>query len=98
MTADTRTAVEVAGASTRRPGDATHRSHRRRNHIAPYLGAVPVFVYVGIFLLWPTYIVVHGAFVRPGNTVTLDSRRSLTSHLYVTVFKRSFGVSLDTAL
>jgi putative spermidine/putrescine transport system permease protein len=100
MTAETRAAVEATGAPERdrRPGGVLRRPSRRRSPVAPYLGVLPFFVYVGIFLLWPTYIVVSGAFLGPGRTLTLDNLRAINSDLYVMEIQRSIEVSLVTAL
>lgn len=100
MTADTERQVEVAGASAagRRTSAPARRSERARGAIGPYIGVLPFFVYIGIFLLWPTYVVLVGAFLGTGHTLTLDNFRVITSSVYITEFKRSIEVSLATAL
>ncbi|MBV9278772.1 MAG: ABC transporter permease subunit, partial [Chloroflexi bacterium] len=100
MTTDTRSAVEVAGApaASGRTAAGPGRSRKLRGAIAPYLGVVPFFVYIGIFLLWPTYVVLVGAFQGPGGKPTLDNFHGISSAVYLTEFKRSVEVALTTAL
>lgn len=100
MTTDARPVVEVTGApaASRRAGSGRRRSSNLRTAITPYAGVVPFFVYIGIFLLWPTYIVLVGAFQGPTGKPTLDNFHAISSAVFVTEFKRSVEVSAVTAL
>jgi putative spermidine/putrescine transport system permease protein len=66
---------------------------------APYLGVLPFLAFVSVFLLWPTYIVVTGAFVGEDGTVSTDAVRTmLTGRTYVDAFMRSIQVAAATAI
>ena len=64
----------------------------------PYAGALPFVAYVGVFLLYPTLIVVLGAFDDGQGRPTLANVRALTEGAYVAAFVRSVQLSLVTAL
>ncbi|HVH24866.1 MAG TPA: ABC transporter permease [Pseudonocardia sp.] len=65
----------------------------------PYLGVVPFFCYVTLFLLWPTYIVVTGAFQDENGQPTLSNVLTLLSGgEYLDAFVRSILLSLATAV
>ena len=65
----------------------------------PYLGLAPFLGYVTVFLLWPTYIVMTGAFTDDAGAPTL---RNVTAVLgggeYLDAFVRSILLSLATAV
>jgi len=66
--------------------------------LTPYLGVVPFLVYVAIFLVWPTAVVVISAFRDARGKVTLDNVRAATSSVYLATFVRSIELSASTAL
>ena len=67
--------------------------------MAPYLGVVPFTVFVTLFLLWPTYIVVTGAFKDTNGDFSTEALGSvLTSANHLSAFQRSIQVSIITAL
>ena len=67
--------------------------------MAPYLGVVPFTVFVTLFLLWPTYIVVTGAFKDTNGEFSTEALGSvLTSANHLSAFQRSIQVSIITAL
>jgi putative spermidine/putrescine transport system permease protein len=71
------------------------RTARRRAKVrgmAPWLGTVPFAVFVGLFLLLPTAIVVIGAF-RTDNGLTLENLRLLKSPSVRDAFVNSVVVS-----
>ena len=64
----------------------------------PWLGALPFLVYVGVFLLYPTLVVVAGAFVDDAGTPTLTNVREAASGPYLDAFVRSIQLSAVTAV
>jgi len=72
---------------------------RRLGRAVPYLGVVPFLGYVTLFLLWPTYIVVTGAFQDDaGAPTTRNVAAVLSGGEYVDAFVRSILLSVATAL
>ena len=63
-----------------------------------WLGAVPFFAYVGVFLLLPTAIVAIGSFTAPGGGVTLSNFAGIDKPFMVKVFSNSLGVSVVSAV
>jgi putative spermidine/putrescine transport system permease protein len=63
-----------------------------------WLGAVPFFAYVGLFLLLPTAIVVIGSFTSPGGGVTLSNFSGIDKPFMIKVFTNSLGVSVVSAV
>lgn len=83
----------LTGAPTGSAGQAGRR-HRRA-----YVGVVPFFVYIGLFLLLPTLLVVVGAFQTNDGAPTFDNIESvLTQGAFIDAFGRSIWLSLVTAL
>ncbi|MDP9417127.1 MAG: ABC transporter permease [Actinomycetota bacterium] len=65
---------------------------------APYVALVPFLAYVGTFLLYPTVLVVAGAFGDEDGRPTLANLRALADDVFVEAFVRSVQLSLVTAL
>jgi putative spermidine/putrescine transport system permease protein len=63
-----------------------------------WLGALPFFGYVGLFLLLPTLVVVLGAFVDADGRPTTTNLSALTEDFVVTSFKNSIVLSAESAL
>ncbi|WP_233153741.1 ABC transporter permease subunit [Kineosporia sp. R_H_3] len=63
-----------------------------------WLGALPFFVYVGLFLLLPTLVVVFGAFVDPSGRPTTANLSALGQDFVVTSFKNSIVLSAESGL
>jgi putative spermidine/putrescine transport system permease protein len=70
--------------------------HRLRG-VLPYLAVAPFLVYVTVFLLYPTFIVVAGAFTDDRNRPTIGTLRILTESVYLQAFARSIELSAVTA-
>jgi putative spermidine/putrescine transport system permease protein len=70
----------------------------QRRAVIPYLGVVPFLVFVGIFLVYPTLIVVVGAFDSGGGTPTLDGVRTAVTGANLDAFRRSIVLSASTAV
>ena len=86
-----------APAQTRPTGPATRRGAGRR--LTAYLGVVPFLAFVTVFLLWPTYIVVTGAFQDDQGRPTLSNVQAvLSGSAYLDSFVQSILLSLVTAL
>jgi len=85
-------------ATTAAPGPASSGTGRRRSgRIVPYLAVTPFLVYVTVFLLYPTLIVVAGAFTDDANRPTVTTLRVLTDGVYLRAFARSIELSAVTA-
>lgn len=63
-----------------------------------WLGALPFFVYVGLFLLLPTLVVVFGAFVDPSGRPTTANLSALGEDFVVTSFKNSVLLSAESGI
>jgi putative spermidine/putrescine transport system permease protein len=70
----------------------------RPNRLVPYLAIVPFLVYVTVFLLYPTLIVVAGAFTDDRNHLTWSTIRVLSEGVYLRAFARSIELSAVTAV
>jgi putative spermidine/putrescine transport system permease protein len=79
---------------TRPAGPSRGRSRRW----LPWLGALPFLVYVAVFLLYPTLVVVAGAFVDDAGTPTLANVRTAAGGPYLDAFVRSLQLSAITAV
>jgi putative spermidine/putrescine transport system permease protein len=72
---------------------------RRTRRLGAYLGLVPFFAFIGVFLLLPTTIVALGAFQdAAGNLTTSNIEVVVSSPLYAEAFVRSIELSIVTAL
>ncbi|MFD1146893.1 ABC transporter permease [Saccharothrix hoggarensis] len=63
-----------------------------------WLAVVPFLAYVGTFLLYPTVLVLAGAFQDGDGAFTLDNLAGLVGGVYLQAFARSVELSLITAL
>ena len=88
---DTRTRRAAGAPGQRGPGALVRRT-------LPYVGTLPFLVYVGTFLVYPTLIVVTGAFDDGRGRPTLANVQALADDVYLTAFARSLQLSLVTAL
>jgi putative spermidine/putrescine transport system permease protein len=59
---------------------------------------LPFLVYVGVFLLYPTVLVLAGAFRGADGGFTLDNLAALTEGVYLRAFRRSVELSAWTAV
>jgi len=85
------------------PATSPVRVGRRRSWRGRWLsrnlvGVVPFFVFVGVFLVIPTLVVVFGAFGGNGGQPTLDNLSALTDGYIVDAFVRSIVLSAVTAV
>jgi putative spermidine/putrescine transport system permease protein len=68
-------------------------------HAGQYLGVAPFLAYVAVFLFWPTYLVVAGAFQNDAGHATLKNVSTVASTgAYLDAFKGSLELSAGTAL
>lgn len=89
--------TQPAGTSATR-GVPAHGSRRPRR-ISPYVGLLPFFVYISIFLLLPTLIVAVGAFQTGAGAWTLSNIQVMLSvSTYGQAFWLSIQLSIITAL
>jgi putative spermidine/putrescine transport system permease protein len=63
-----------------------------------YLGVAPFAVFVALFLLWPTVLVVLGAFEAPDGGWTLDNLTQASQGSYLETFVNSIVLSAITAV
>ncbi|GAB3266330.1 ABC transporter permease [Kineosporia babensis] len=77
------------------PAGQSTRTGRRFS--LSWLGVVPFFAYVGLFLLLPTGLVVIQAFGTPEGQPTLSNIRALGESYVLTAFWRSIQLSFATA-
>ncbi len=87
----------MAVAATTRTGARPSRAGRRPS-VPSWIGTVPFFGYVGIFLLLPTGIVVWDAFKNPAGKFTLSGLTALGNAQVRGFFIGSFKLSLISAL
>ena len=84
--------------TTLAPGLVSSGTGRHRfSRLVPYLAVTPFLVYVTVFLLYPTLIVVAGAFTDDRNRPTVTTLRILTDGVYLRAFARSIELSAVTA-
>lgn len=74
----------------------TVRAWRRR--VVDHLPVAPFAIYVAVFLLWPTYIVLSGAFSDDRGRPTTDNVTTILGSTYLAAFGRSVELSAATAL
>jgi putative spermidine/putrescine transport system permease protein len=65
---------------------------------ADYLGILPFAVFVSLFLLWPTVLVVVGAFEHPEGGLTLSNLAQASQGSYLETFVNSIVLSAITAV
>ena len=70
----------------------------RRSRLLPVLPVLPFFLYVGLFLLLPTAIVVVGAFQRPSGSFTLSNLPILNTAPVRSATLWSVGLSAISAV
>ncbi|MFI7585570.1 ABC transporter permease [Spongisporangium articulatum] len=81
------------------PATVDGRSGRTGRRLPTHwLGVLPFLVYVGVFLLLPTGIVVVGAFVTPQGVPTLANVRALGEANVLEAFRNSIVLSAVSAL
>ncbi len=80
------------------PTPTTPRPRGGRWRGRDLLGVVPFFLFVGVFLVIPTLVVVIGSFAGSGGGVTLDNLAALTDDYIVDAFVRSIALSAVTAV
>jgi putative spermidine/putrescine transport system permease protein len=80
------------------PTPTTPRARGGRWRSRDLLGVVPFFLFVGVFLVIPTLVVVIGSFAGSGGGVTLDNLAALTDDYIVDAFVRSIALSAVTAV
>jgi putative spermidine/putrescine transport system permease protein len=73
-------------------------SDRRASSASAYLALLPFALFVGLFLLWPTCIVIIGAFLDDSGSPTLANVVEATRGTYLQTFVWSIVLSAVTAL
>ena len=71
---------------------------RRPARSFAWLPVAPFFLYVALFLLIPTVVLVAGAFQTESGRWTLDNVRALFANQYANAYLTSIGISVTTAL
>ncbi|TME50532.1 MAG: acriflavin resistance protein, partial [Chloroflexi bacterium] len=62
-----------------------------------WIGAVPFFLYVGVFLLLPTAIIVGGSLLTPGGTLSLANFDGIDKPYMFKAFASSIAISSVSA-
>ncbi|GAA0209491.1 ABC transporter permease subunit [Saccharothrix mutabilis subsp. mutabilis] len=88
----------VAPVPTAAGGGAPAAPGRAGRTWLAWLVVVPFLAYVGTFLLYPTALVLAGAFQDSSGGFTLDNLAALTKGVYLQAFLRSVELSALTAL
>ena len=88
-----RSAPEASG-----PDDAPEGGRARRKLRLTWLGVVPFFLFVTLFLLLPSVSLVFGAFQTQSGGFTLDNVRSLFEAQFLGAYKTSIFLSALTAV
>ncbi len=86
-------AATTPGGSTKNKGGAAGRPSA-----AAWLVAVPFLAFVGTFLVYPTVLVLFGAFQDSGGAFTLDNLTTLFTGVVFDAFVRSIELSALTAV
>jgi putative spermidine/putrescine transport system permease protein len=73
-------------------------SSRGRRLPAHWLGVLPFFAYIGVFLLLPTGIVIVGAFFTPDGAPTIANVQALGHQIVIQAFVRSIVLSAVSAV
>jgi len=63
-----------------------------------WLGVVPFFIYVGIFLLLPTAIILAGSLIGPDGSISLSNFEGINKPYMYKSFLQSFEISAASAL
>jgi putative spermidine/putrescine transport system permease protein len=87
----------VAPISTK-PGGPVKSGAAGRSSALSYLVVVPFLVFVGIFLVYPTILVLAGSFQDSDGGFTFQNLTDLTKGVYLQAFIRSVELSALTAL
>ncbi|MCX5208351.1 ABC transporter permease [Kitasatospora sp. NBC_00240] len=66
--------------------------------LTPYLGVLPFLAYVGVFLIYPTLVVVVGAFQGDDGHLSTANVRVLSRGVYLEAFVRSIELSATAAM
>ncbi len=69
-----------------------------RRRLLDVLGAAPFLAFVAVFLVYPTLVVVGGAFSDGAGGLTLDNLRAVSGGQYRVAFLRSLQLSAITAV
>ncbi|MEU7524582.1 ABC transporter permease [Saccharothrix sp. NPDC042600] len=88
----------VAPVSTAAGGGAPAAPGRAGRTWLAWLVVVPFLAYVGTFLVYPTALVLAGAFQDSSGGFTLDNLAALTKGVYLQAFLRSVELSALTAV
>ena len=97
-TSATRPAVPAVAASTALAGAAaTGGIGGGLRRLLDYVGVLPFAVFVALFLLWPTAIVVIGAFQDAAGAPTLVNLGQAAQGTYLQTFVTSTTLSAITA-
>jgi putative spermidine/putrescine transport system permease protein len=92
------------GGGSATPGTGAHAALGgaglgRLRRASQYLGVGPFLVFVGVFLFWPTYLVVVGAFQTSSGHATLKNVSTVVrTGVYLRAFERSIELAAGTAV
>jgi putative spermidine/putrescine transport system permease protein len=92
--------TSVAPVAAAKPGGPTPKTGGAagRPSVAAWLVAVPFLAFVGTFLVYPTVLVLFGAFQDSNGAFTLDNLKTLFTGVVFDAFVRSIELSALTAV
>jgi putative spermidine/putrescine transport system permease protein len=73
-------------------------AHAGRRRLTSVVGVLPFLAFVGVFLVYPTLVVVGGSFVDQSGQPTLANLRAVLGSPFVEAFARSLQLSAITAV
>lgn len=91
----TATTTPVPG---RGPRDRGRWNRSRLRSSVDYVGVLPFLAYVGVFLIYPTLVVIVGAFQDDAGQPSTTNVAALTEGVYLRAFIRSLQLSAATAV
>lgn len=103
MTLSQDASLAETGGGSAAPGLGAHPAARGRllkrvRHALNYLGTMPFLVYVAVFLFWPTYLVVSGAFQNNHGHASLANIKQIGSGNHLHALWADIELSLGTAV
>jgi putative spermidine/putrescine transport system permease protein len=103
MTLSQDASLAETGGGSAAPGLGAHpaargRLRKRAKGALNYLGTMPFLVYVGVFLFWPTYLVVSGAFQNNHGHASLANIRQVGTGNHLHALWETIQLSLGTAI
>jgi putative spermidine/putrescine transport system permease protein len=103
MTLSQDASLAEAGGGSAAPGLGAHPAARggagkKVRHALNYLGVGPFLAFVAVFLFWPTYIVIVGAFQNDKGRASLVNMKAVGTSIHLQAIWKDVELSLGTAV